>query len=387
MKRFSFFLMAIASALITACGGSGGGSSGGGGTGTLALSLQDAPATEDYKAVYVTIKEVMVHKGGSEDGDANWETVASPNATYNLLELVNGVREELGLATLESGSYTQMRLILGQNPDSGINIISEAHPFPNYVIEDGTDAVHELKVPSGYQTGIKIVKGFVINENETTELILDFDASRSVVKAGKSGKWLLKPTIKVLELIDYAILTGLVSAGVNDAEGAMVSAQHYTPGASDPKDQVAVQAATITDEYGEYSLLVEPGPYNVVVYKESYDPYCKQVVLEKDMSQTLNVFLAKPAATGTLSGAVSLGGTDPEKYVTLSIRQSKTCDDSSNPVKIEIKSINVADGGKYDVNLPEGEYEIVASSYLEDTQDKTVTVPASDVDFDFPLTP
>ncbi|HSN23363.1 MAG TPA: DUF4382 domain-containing protein, partial [Methylomicrobium sp.] len=168
MKRFSFFLMAIASILIIACGGNGGGSagSGSGGTGSLALSLQDAPDTEEYQAVYVTINEVQVHKSG--DGDANWETVATPNATYNLLELVNGVREELGLATLDSGSYTQMRLILGQNPDNVINILSKAHPFPNYVIEKGTDAVHELKVPSGYQTGIKIVKGFIINENQTT---------------------------------------------------------------------------------------------------------------------------------------------------------------------------------------------------------------------------
>ena len=138
MKRFSFFLTAIASVLIIACGGDGGGSagSGSGGTGSLALSLQDAP-TDDYQAVYVTIKEVQVHRGGSGDSDAGWETVASPNATYNLLELVNGVREELGLATLASGSYTQMRLILGQNPDNGINIFSEAHPFPNYVIEKG----------------------------------------------------------------------------------------------------------------------------------------------------------------------------------------------------------------------------------------------------------
>jgi len=383
MKRLSFFLMAIASVLITACGGSGGDGSGGGGTGTLALSLQDAPATEDYKAVYVTIKEVMVHKGGSEDSDANWETVASPNATYNLLELVNGVREELGLATLESGSYTQMRLILGQNPDSGINIISEAHPFPNYVIEDGTDAVHELKVPSGYQTGIKIVKGFVINENETTELILDFDASRSVIKAGKSGKWLLKPTIKVLELIDYAILTGLVSANGNDAEGAMVSAQHYTPGASDPKDQVAVQAATITDEYGEYSLFVQPGTYNVVVYRNPYEPYCKQIALKADTSETLNVVLSGPVATHTLSGTVNLGGADPEKYATLSIRKSVDC--VGNPgTKIEIKSINVADGGTYTEKMPSGEYEVVASSYLEATQQsENVTVPAIDVDFNF----
>ena len=382
MKRFSFFLVAFASVMIAACGGSGGGSSGSGGTGTLALSLQDAPATEDYQAVYVTIKQVRVHKGGSEDNDASWETVASPNATYNLLELVNGVREELGLATLESGSYSQMRLILGQVPDSGINILSEAHPFPNYVIEKGTNAVHELKVPSGYQTGIKIVKGFSINTNQTTELILDFDASRSVVKAGSSGKWLLKPTIKVLELIDYALIKGLITGNGTDAEGAMVSTQHHTPGASDLKDQVAVQAATITDEDGEYFLLVEPGTYNVVVYKEAFDPYCKQLALNAGTAQTLNVALFGPVATRTLKGSVNLGGTDPEKYVTLSIRKSIDCVDNPD-TKIELKSINVADGGGFTEKLPNGTYEVVASSYSEVTQRKTVTVPAIDVDFDF----
>jgi hypothetical protein len=382
MKRFSFFLFAVASIMIAACGGSGGGSSGSGGTGTLSLSLQDAPATEDYQAVYVTIKEVRVHKGGSEDNDASWETVASPNATYNLLELVNGVREELGLATLESGSYSQMRLILGQVPDSGINILSEAHPFPNYVIEKGTNAVHELKVPSGYQTGIKIVKGFSINPNQTTELILDFDASRSVVKAGSSGKWLLKPTIKVLELIDYALIKGLITGNGTDAEGAMVSTQHHTPGASDLKDQVAVQAATITDEDGEYFLLVEPGTYNVVVYKEAFDPYCKQLALNAGTAQTLNVALFGPVATRTLKGSVNLGGADPEKYVTLSIRKSINCVDNPD-TKIELKSINVADGGGFTEKLPNGTYEVVASSYSEVTQRKTVTVPAIDVDFDF----
>jgi hypothetical protein len=380
MKRFSFFLMAIASILIIACGGNGGGSagSGSGGTGSLALSLQDAPATEEYQAVYVTINEVQVHKSG--DGDANWETVATPNATYNLLELVNGVREELGLATLDSGSYTQMRLILGQNPDNVINILSKAHPFPNYVIEKGTDAVHELKVPSGYQTGIKIVKGFIINENQTTGLILDFDASRSVVKAGNSGQWLLKPTIKVIQ--DYGILNGSVTSNGIDVEGAMVSAQQYTPGANDPKDQVAVQAATITDEDGEYSLLVEPGMYNVVVYQETYDPYCKQLDLNAGTTQTLDVALVGPVATRTLKGSVSLGGTDPDKYVTLSIRKSIDC--VGNPdTKIEIKSINVADGGEYSAKLPSGTYEVVASSYLEPTQKKTVTVPDLNVDFNF----
>ena len=62
---------------------------------------------------------------------------------------------------------------------------------PNYVILED-DSVHELKVPSGYQSGVKIVKGFTINENGTTEIILDFDAMSSVVEAGNSGQWLLK---------------------------------------------------------------------------------------------------------------------------------------------------------------------------------------------------
>jgi hypothetical protein len=387
MKRFSFFLTAIASVLIIACGGDGGGSagSGSGGTGSLALSLQDAP-TDDYQAVYVTIKEVQVHRGGSGDSDAGWETVASPNATYNLLELVNGVREELGLATLASGSYTQMRLILGQNPDNGINIFSEAHPFPNYVIEEGTDAVHELKVPSGYQTGIKIVKGFSINANQTTELILDFDASRSVVKAGNSGKWLLKPTIKVLELKDDAILHGRVAEDLSpvgaDIEGAMVSAQKYSAGASDPKDQVDVQAATITDEDGEYSLLAAPGTYNVVVYKETYDPYCRQLDFNAGTAQTMDVALSGPVATRTLKGAVNFIEKDSEKYVTLSIRKSVDCVDNAG-TKIEIKSINIANGGEYTVKLPNGTYEVVASSYSEVTLQKTITVPDLEVNFDF----
>lgn len=387
MKRFSFFLAVFSSFLIAACSGGGGSSSsGGGGTGTLALSLQDAPATEDYQAVYVTIKEVQVHMGGSEGSDASWKTTASPNATYNLLELVNGVREELGLADLESGSYSQMRLILGQTPDKSINILSEAHPFPNYVIERDTDAVHELKVPSGYQTGIKIVKGFSINTNMTTELILDFDASRSVVKAGNSGKWLLKPTIKVLELTKYAILNGMVTADGSDVEGAMVSAQEYveTPGTNDPKDQVTVQAATITDEGGEYSLFVEPGKYNIVVYAESLQPFCKELSLAADTSSTLDVVLTGPTSSRTLQGTVKFTPSDPDKYATLSIRKSVTCNGGSTPTVIEVKSINVADSTLFSIKLPDGTYDVVASSYLKTTtQKKAVSVPADNVDFNF----
>ena len=86
--------------------------------------------------------------------------------------------------------------------------MSQAHPYANYVIidKDPNDAIdpvsHELKVPSGDKTGVKIVGGYFISANQTTELILDFDACRSVVQAGNSGQWHLKPTIKLGEQQD-----------------------------------------------------------------------------------------------------------------------------------------------------------------------------------------
>ena len=47
-------------------------------------------------------------------------------------------------------------MIIGEIADNGTNILGNPHPYANYII-DKSDDDYELKVPSGYQTGIKIV--------------------------------------------------------------------------------------------------------------------------------------------------------------------------------------------------------------------------------------
>ena len=60
-----------------------------------------------------------------------------------------------------------------------------------------------LTTPSAQQSGLKLnAKPFDVAEGQTVELVLDFDAARSVVRAGNSGKYLLKPVITVIAVLD-----------------------------------------------------------------------------------------------------------------------------------------------------------------------------------------
>jgi len=379
----SFFIF-----MLAACDGGGSSSSSlptdgksgadvtGSATGVLSLSLLDAP-TDEYQAVYVTIDEVQVHMAGGA-----WEVVGSPDKTYNLLELVNGVREQLGITELETGHYTQMRLIIGDDPDSGINIFSQSHPFANYMI-DLSDDYHELKIPSGLQTGIKIVHGFDINENQTTELILDFDASKSIVKAGASGKWLLKPTIKVLETEEYSVISGTITDidTQTPLEGVLVSAQIYDSSAVDPKDDVLIQASTITNADGLYTIFLQPGTYNIVAYKGAYNPVCVVFPAESHISYTED-FALTAATTGNIYGTVTIIDDVVDQHVTLSFRQIAQCEGSTEDQQIEVESVNVGSGGSYDKSLPVGSYHVVAFTYGRTTQEFDVdTDTALDISF------
>ena len=174
-----------------------------------------------------------------------------------------------------AGTYNQIRLIIGLKPELENNLLGELHPAANYIIlNDGIDTVEQLKIPSGIQTGIKLNDSFTVDGGEIKDLVLDFDASRSVVKAGNSGKYILIPSIKVIEPEDKIDINGTVSEKVapeNKIEGALVSAQ-----ISDSLS-ATVARSTISDNGGNYllSLLSPDQTYNIVAYSAGKIPECK----------------------------------------------------------------------------------------------------------------
>jgi hypothetical protein len=374
-RQFFCFLFAIVTIFVlTACSGGGGSSSGG--SGTLSLSLTDA-SSSDYKAVVVTIEEIQVHIKGSENRPNNWKSVDMPISplTVDLLGLVNGVREDLGLVDLQARNYTQMRLILGDVPNPA------TLPFANYVITN-TDPpeIHELKISSEDKTGFKIVHGFTIAADQKTELILDFDACSSIVQAGNSGQWLVKPTIKVRNTANYAIIEGRVTdddtpsaIGLN---GVLVTVQKYDGTAIDPKDKVVVVAATLTDflktetgdkissTEGNFSIFVEPlaagEHYYLVAYSDGYIPDFLEITeLAAGQTRLIDDLILSEAIPepGTVTGLVTISGGNTEQYATLSFRQGVPNDEM-----IEIKSINVLNITEYSEVLPEDSYTLVAST-------------------------
>ncbi len=366
----SLMILPLVVISLWSCSSGSGGSSAS--KGTLNVGLTDA-STDQYQAVYVTVNKIQVNRvADGEETEGNWVTVGTPNTTYNLLDLVNGVRESLGLAELEAGHYTQIRLIVGDTPDSSINILSEAHPFANYVIDlDGT--AHELKVPSGMQTGIKIVQGFDINENETTELVLDFNAGASVVVAGNSGQYLLKPTIQVLATTEAAIINGVVtkSSDGSTLAGATVSVQTFDSTATDAEDRVTVETSTLSDNDGNFSLFLSPGTYNLVFYEEGYKAYATKITVTAGETATQNAAL-DASTTGTLSVTSDISNNGSEAYATLSFCQSIMVDGDSE--EIELLELNIADGGSDTITLSTDEVIVVSSSFEEITQSTTVTI-------------
>lgn len=152
------------------------------GNAKLNVYMIDAPAS--YDAVWIEVLGVeILPKGKNEENGSAWINLPyeAEDQKINLLSLVGGNSAFLGEKEVPSGEISQIRLLLGND---------------NYIIEDGQRI--DLTTPSAQQSGLKLKIDKPLNPGIAYDLVIDFDAARSIVKAGNSGKYILKPVLRVV---------------------------------------------------------------------------------------------------------------------------------------------------------------------------------------------
>lgn len=238
-KQLAWLMASLLVALVAGCGGNNSAA-----PGTLGVSLTDAPAC-GFDAVNVTVAKVRVHQNSlASDTDAGWTDITlSPARKINLLNLSNGVLDKLGETPLPAGHYTQLRLVLDPNTTTS---------FANSVVPSG-GVETTLVTPSAVQSGIKLVNEFDVTSAQRTDLVLDFDACKSIVQRG-NGSYALKPVIKVVPFVLNGI-NGFVDPALLGSS-VLVNAQ---------QTGLVVQA-TAPNALGEFFLSrLAPGNYDVVL--------------------------------------------------------------------------------------------------------------------------
>src|SRR5207342_1439233 len=112
--------------------------------------------TDSLKSVDIFVVRVEGRTSTTDDNDANtnledggssgWQTLASPNAAFNLLALQNGVSTTLGQAALPAGTYNGFRFIIDPSKSSVT--------LKNGMVLTGTSSPN-VTFPSAAKSGIK----------------------------------------------------------------------------------------------------------------------------------------------------------------------------------------------------------------------------------------
>jgi hypothetical protein len=228
--RFRTPAGALALCALAACGGADQSPS----VGSLSVAITDAPFAYDSVAradIFIVRVDAKVAEAdsaesergkGDDSGSRNddpgkdWVTVATPNASINLLDLQGGKSSNLGQASLPAGTYRGFRLVLDTDKSSVT--------LKNGTVLSGS-TTPGIKWPSSGRSGVKIKleQPFTVAAGGS-QMIIDFDLGHSFILRGKTiskDGLLFKPVIRAAA----RELTGSVSGSghATSATGAAVA--------------------------------------------------------------------------------------------------------------------------------------------------------------------
>ena len=238
------------------CGG------GGGGSGTMMnLSVGDAPVDGAEKVIVVFTGVELIPNSG------NPVTInfAAPR-TIDLLNDSGTASARLFSQPIPPGDYGQIRLLVNADGDPGNSYI---------VLADGS--MHGLLVPSGAQTGLKLVSGFSVPSSGVVDDTIDFDLRQAIVcPPGQAPACLLKPVERLVAnntvgniqgQVSNTLVTASCTPGVYLYAGTVTAPEDMNSAAAagDTNQPIAssVPVATSTPPYYYQFTFLTPGNYTL----------------------------------------------------------------------------------------------------------------------------
>lgn len=254
----------------------------------VSVRLTDAPG--DLASAEVEIREIYLQ--GNEGEAGGRVTLFSGSRTLDLLTLQDGVTEELADVTVPAGSYSQLRLVVGE-----ARITTESGA--TYSTSGNT-----LQCPSCAQSGLKVKLpgGSVRLEDDAQILVIDFDVAQSFGRAaGRSGRWVMHPVLAATELETSSVIAGSVSLaqGVTlpQCGGAPVDLSAFVPTVT--AGEITLSGRTTAEGALRFPF-VAPGTYTV--------GFVERVSFENGQTLTFG------ATSNVQSVAVSAGSTPGVNY-------------------------------------------------------------------------
>ena len=148
------------------------------GNSSMNVKMTDAPGPYDSVVVYV--ERIEINRGDS----IGWDTLNTKAGYYDLLRLQGTDTILVDSAGFPSGYIGQMRMILKTDA--------------NYVV-DSNGVKTMLLLSSQDKTGLKLNLNTTVDPGKSYELLIDFDAMKSIIEQG-NGALRLKPVLKTVYL-------------------------------------------------------------------------------------------------------------------------------------------------------------------------------------------
>src|SRR5712672_552901 len=248
-------LLAATTLGVSACGG------GGADTGQMTLGVADAPADG---AQAVVVKFTGVELTGNS-GNPVLITFPQPKS-IDLLNQSGTASAVLFNQPIPAGSYGQIRVM----------VVADGDPANSYItLSDGT--MHGLLVPSGSETGLKLVSGFEVPSGGAVDFTIDFDLRLAIAcPPGLSPACILKPAQRLVQNTQVGNIQGNASLtlvpdgcmpGVYLYNGTVTMPEdmNSTASAMDANQPIASKALSATSQtpfYYQFALL-QPGTYTI----------------------------------------------------------------------------------------------------------------------------